>query len=148
MNTTLGYLLLLPFFVLGVFLILLGVWIGARMYGKHSVEVDAECVDVSTETVRMGTGPGDYTYYKDARLPVYRYRYNGVMYTSQPVLRSNRRGYRPALGPTTIRVNPEHPERVYSPERKYVRILLVSIGGAYVVLSVILFCVFRYFGVL
>ncbi|MCD8147269.1 MAG: DUF3592 domain-containing protein [Clostridiales bacterium] len=148
MNVTVGYFLLLLFLVLGILLILLGVWLVARMYGSHSTEVEAECIDISIETVRMGTGPGEYTYFKDAKAPVYRYRYNGVVYTSQPLLRSNRRGYRPVSGPARIRINPEHPERVYSPERKYVRVILVSIGGAYVLLSVVLFCVFRSMGIL
>ncbi len=148
MGVAFGYFLLLLFLALGVFLILLGIWVVARMYGTHSAEVEAECIDISTETVRMGTGPGDYTYFKDAKAPVYRYRYNGVVYTSQPILRSNRRGYRPTPGPARIRINPDHPERVYSPERKYVRIILVSIGGAYVVLSVVLFCLLRSMGIL
>ncbi|MCD8190061.1 MAG: DUF3592 domain-containing protein [Clostridiales bacterium] len=148
MNVTVGYVLLLLFLVLGAFLILLGVWVVARMYGNHSTEVEAECIDISIETVRMGTGPGEYTYFKDAKAPVYRYQYNGVVYTSQPILRSNRRGYRPVPGPTRIRINPEHPERVYSPERKYVRVILVGVGSAYVLLSVVLFCVLRATGIL
>lgn len=117
---------------LGVMLILLGIWLVARMYGRHSVEVDAECIDISSKTVSCGIQPR--TYYLNAKAPVYRYWFRGAAYLGQPLLRSNRPGYRPKLGPCKIRINPKHPEKVYSTERKYAAGILIGIGVFYLVL--------------
>ncbi len=133
------------FVIIGMFLIGLGIWIDRRAYGKHSVEVEAECIHVEHEDYRTGVGVSDSTYLHDAKLPVYRYWYNGQYYTSTPMLRSNRRGYNPQLGKCRIRINPDHPEKVYSSERKFASRILIGIGSGYLIMiaivAVILFAV-------
>ncbi len=136
------------FFVLGIFLIGLGIWIQARAYGRHSVEVDAECVEVEESDYKTSADPADYTYMKDAKRPVYRYWYQGQYYTSAPMLRSNRPGYHPQLGACKIRINPDHPERVYSSERKFASIILIGIGSLYIIMVIVLWFVFDNMGIL
>lgn len=123
------------FFGIGIILILLGIWFVARMYGRHSIEMDAECIDISSETTGYGVFPR--TYSLNAKAPVYRYWFRGTAYIGQPLLRSNRPGYRPKLGPCKIRINPKHPERVYSSERKHVAGIMIGIGLLYLVLVVV-----------
>lgn len=48
------------FFGIGIILILLGIWFVARMYGRHSIEMDAECIDISSETTGYGVFPRTY----------------------------------------------------------------------------------------
>ena len=119
----------------GIILVLFGIWFVARMYGRHSIEVDAECIDISSETTGYGVFPR--TYYLNAKAPVYRYWFRGTAYIGQPLLRSNRPGYRPKLGPCKILINPKHPERVYSSERKHVAGIMIGIGLLYLVLVVV-----------
>lgn len=91
-------ILLLGFFVLfGIAFIGVGIWVMVRMYGKHSVEVDAECVDISVTTETTGVRPADYTHYMNVKRPVYRYWYDGKQYEGMPFLSSNRPGYRRLL---------------------------------------------------
>ncbi len=135
------------FVLIGLFLIGLGVWIQRRAYGKHSVEVKAECIEVIHEDYKTSIDPTDYTYLRDARRPVYRYWYNGQYYTSAPLLRSNRRGYRPMTGKCRIRIHPDHPERVYSPERKFASGILILIGSVYILMVIILSIVFWKMGI-
>ncbi len=131
-------LILIIFTVLGIFLIGLGIGIQRRAYGKHSVEVEAECIEVMREDYKTGVSTSDSTYLHNAALPVYRYWYNGQYYTSSPLLRSNRRGYRPQLGKCMIRINPDHPERVYSSERKFAAAILIFIGSIYLLMVLIM----------
>lgn len=120
---------------LGLFMLLLGLWILSPLWGFRSVEVEAECVAVQTGTASLGKRP-DKTYYPDSKLPVYRYTYQGETYQSSPLLTSNRRGYKPKEGPCTVRINPMHPERVYSSERKFAAAILLSIGAIWIVLAI------------
>ncbi len=138
-----SYVLLFVFTAVGVLLIGLGTWIHRRMYGKHSVEVRAECIDVNVEDYQSGFKPEDYTYYKNTNRPVYKYTYDGKEYISQPFLQSNRPGYNPQTGPCTIRINPDHPERVYSTERKYAAMILDGIGIVYLVIALIVWIVMK-----
>lgn len=130
--------LVLVFAVLGVALVVAGIWIIARMYGKHAVEVEAECVDVAVGTLEMGSSPGEKTCFWKVKRPHYRYYYEGTVYCSQPLLQSNRPGYHPQKGPCTIRINPDHPERVYSSERKFAGGILIVIGSGYLLMLLIL----------
>lgn len=120
---------------LGGLLIAIGVRLLVRMYGRRSVAVDAECIDVSSKTVHVGAFPS--TKYRNTKAPVYRYRYQGKEYISQPVLRSNRPGYRPKTGPCRIRIDRRHPEKVFSSERKAVVGLLIGMGSLYIVAMVV-----------
>lgn len=129
------HILLGLFFGAGIFLILLGIWFVARMYGRHSIEVDAECIDIPSETVGYGVFPR--TYHLNAKAPVYRYWFRGTIHIGQPLLRSNRLCYRPKLGHCKIRINPQHPEKVYSPERKHVAGIMIGIGVLYLALVVV-----------
>ena len=131
-------ILLLGLFVLfGIAFIGIGIWVMVRMYGKHSVEVDAECVDISVTTETTGVRPADYTHYMNVKRPVYRYWYDGKQYEGMPFLSSNRPGYRPTLGPCKIRINPDFPQKIYSSERKFVAALFIGIGLLYVAISVV-----------
>ncbi len=135
------------FTVIGAFLLWLGIFIIARMYGRHSVEVEAECIEVEVATVRMGS-VGDRSYMPNTKRPVYRYYYEGQQYTSAPLLRSNRPGYRPEPGPCTIRINPAKPHKVYSPERKFAGGILIAIGAVYLILPAVVFFLLRTKGVI
>lgn len=129
------FLFLLPFLVFGIAFIVVGIWITARMFGKHSVEVKAECIDIiQHNAVHEDIRPGRQTTYVGAKVPVYHYWYKGKEYTSRPTLVSNRPGYHPQLGPCTIRINPAHPEKVYSTERKSITGIFLFIGILYIVL--------------
>lgn len=127
-------LLLSAFLLGGALLILLGLLIWRRLWDCGSVEVPAECVDLNIHTEMLGT-VSDRTYFPNSRRPVYRYRYEGQEYCSSPLLSSNRSGYEPALGRCTIRINPEHPEKVYSPERKFAALVLIGIGSMWIVVA-------------
>ena len=120
---------------LGGLLIAIGIGLLIRMYGRRSVEVDAECIDISSKTVHVGAFPS--TKYHNTNVPVYRYRYQGQEYISQPVLRSNRPGYHPKTGPCRIRIDRRHPEKVFSSERKAVAGLLIGMGSLYIVAMVV-----------
>ncbi|MDO4619336.1 MAG: hypothetical protein Q4B09_01830 [Lachnospiraceae bacterium] len=84
----------------------------------------------------------------DTKRPVYKYWYNGQYYTSAPMLRSNRKGYRPEYGKCRIRINPDHPEKVYSSERKYAAIILILIGSLYLLMVLIMSVVLWKIGLL
>lgn len=120
---------------LGGLLIVISIGLLIRMYGRRSVEVDAECIDISSKTVHVGAFPS--TKYRNTKAPVYRYRYQGKEYISQPVLRSNRPGYHPKTGPCRIRIDRRHPEKVFSSERKAVAGLLIGMGSLYIVAMVV-----------
>lgn len=122
-----GAVLFGVFLLVGGFLILLGVLIWRKLWNGCSVEVEAECIDIGLHTEALGTGP-ERTYFPNAKRPVYRYVYQGRRYESGPKLSSNRRGYQPELGRCTIRIDAKHPEKVYSPERKFAALILISIG--------------------
>lgn len=127
-------ILLSVFFFGGAFMILLGSLIGRRLRDSGSVEVEAECIDLGVHTAVIGTGT-DKTRFPGARCPRYRYTYRGKQYVSGPKLASNRPGYQPALGRCTIRINPGHPEKVYSPERRFAALLLIGIGAAWIAMA-------------
>ena len=120
----------------GAFLIALGALILAPLYGWRSVEVEAECVDTIERNVEFGSA-GDRTVFPGARKPVYRYYYNGVRCTASPMLTSNRPGYHPERGWCTIRINPKHPERVYSSERRFAAAILMGIGACWIAAAVL-----------
>lgn len=120
---------------LGGLLIAIGVRLLVCMYGRRSVEVDAECIDISSKTVHVGAFPS--TKYHNTKAPVYRYRYQGQEYISQPVLRSNRPGYHPKTGPCRIRIDRRHPEKVFSSERKAVAGLLIGMGILYIIATAV-----------
>jgi len=128
-------ILLSVFFIGGVLLVLLGILIWRKLWGNRSVEVEAECIDVDIHTEAIGTGI-DRTYFPNAKRPVYQYYYEGRQYTSSPLLASNRPGYKPAQGYCIIRINPKHPEKIYSPERKFVALILIIIGVAWIFVAV------------
>ena len=123
------------FIILGIGLIGLGIWILAKMYGRHSVEVDAECVDISSKTVYWGIWP--HRHHLNTKVPTYHYWYSGKEYIGQSTLRSGRSGYRPKLGPCKIRINTEHPERIYSTERKAAAAILILVGSIYLIVVVV-----------
>lgn len=126
--------LLAAFFFVGALLVLLGVLIWRKLWNCCSVEVEAECIDLGLHTETIGVSP-DRTHFYGAKRPVYRYYYEGKRYESGPRLSSNRRGYRPELGSCTIRIDPNHPEKVYSPERRYAALMLILIGAMWLVLA-------------
>lgn len=135
-----AYLLIGAFLLVGIGLIWLGIWLVTRMYGKHSVEISAECIDINIHDSYHETRDDDgltTVVVKDLKLPIYRYWYHGKEYVSQPILASNRKGYKPQLGKCYIRINPAHPERIYSTERKAAAKLLVGIGIMYLAIVVI-----------
>ncbi len=136
------------FALVGIFLIGLGIWIQARAYGRHSVEVEAECIEIEESDYKDRTDPQNPVYMRNVKQPVYRYWYQSQYYTSAPVLKSNRPGYRPKLGPCKIRINPDHPERVYSSERKTAAVILIAIGCLYLVMVVVLLIIFMKTGIL
>lgn len=130
-------ILLSLFFFGGILLILLGFFIWYRLWNCGSVEVDAECIDVCRETIALGGG-SDRTWFPNTTRPVYHYYYEGKDYTSSPLLASNRPGYAPALGHCKVRINRKHPEKLYSPERKFAALILISVGGVWIVAAVML----------
>ncbi len=121
----------------GMMMVLIGILIWRRLWGNNSVEVAAECIDRNAHTAVIGMGM-DRTYYPNAKKPIYRYWYAGKEYISGPLLASNRPGYQPKLGRCTIRINPNHPERVYSPERKFAALILISIGVMWLLAAVLM----------
>lgn len=123
------------FALLGVAIIILGIGLLTQMYGRNSIEVDAECVDVSVRDVTMGALPR--TRYRNTKAPVYRYQFQGREYIGQPILRSNRPGYRPKIGPCRIRIDRRHPEKVFSSERKAVAGLLIGMGVLYIIATAV-----------
>lgn len=120
--------LLIIFGSLGILLIIFGVAMLAHIYFS-SVVVDAECINISSSTVSIGTFPR--THYRDAKAPVYRYRYDNREYVSSPIMRSNRPGYRPRLGMCKIRISRKHPDKVFSSEQKLAAALLIGMGALY-----------------
>lgn len=131
-KATVGLILLAVFSFGGGFLILLGLLIWRRLWDSGSVE--AECVDLGEHTQVLGVG-SDRTYMPRAKRPVYRYFYQGRQYTASPLLSSNRPGYRPKLGHCTIRIHPKHPEKVYSPERKFAALILIGVGSLWLAIA-------------
>lgn len=128
------FIIFLPI-ALGIILIGIGIVLLAQMYGPWSTKVDAECIDVSGKSVSLGVFPR--THYRNTKAPMYRYWYGGKEYLGQPLLRSNRPGYHPKLGPCEIRINSKHPEKVYSSERKSVAGMMIGIGALYLVMEFI-----------
>lgn len=119
---------------LGLALTIFGIHVTAKMYGKHSVEVEAECIGVKVGDETIGISPRYRKHYFDVKKPVYRYWYRGKEYIGSPTLTSNRPGYSPKAGPCKIRINPDRPESIYSSERKFVSAILISIGISFMVL--------------
>lgn len=99
----------------GLAMIIGGILVISRLYGNRSYEADAEC-----------TIPN--AFYPNPQRPIYRYTYNGKEYKSSPVTVSNRPRYRPVPGPCKIRINPHHPEIIYSAERKFSGTILIFLG--------------------
>lgn len=130
-------ILLAVFLFGGILLVLLGILIWRRLWGGNSVEVEAECIDLNVHTATLGFST-DRTYFPNSKRPVYRYYYEGRQYIASPRLSSNRPGYNPELGRCTIRINPKHPQKVYSPERKSAAIILIGIGAAWIAVAVLL----------
>lgn len=126
--------LLIIFGSIGILLIIIGVVMLVHIYFS-SVVVDAECINISSSTVSIGAFPR--THYRNAKAPVYRYRYESREYVSSPIMRSNRPGYRPRLGMCKIRIGRKHPDRVFSSEQKPVAALLIGIGALYLVIEFI-----------
>lgn len=138
--------LLILFPVGGIILTIAGILIISRLYGKRSVEVDAECLGVNIKDVHMGSSPNDdQTIYHNTQTPVYRYTYQGKQYTSSPLLSSNRPGYHPETGYCKIRINPNKPEKVYSSERKFAGVILMIIGVSWVLVPVLVKFLFARF---
>ena len=131
------WILVSVFLVGGIALVLLGWLIWRKLWGNHSVQVQAMCVGVNVSTVRTGVGL-QHTHYQGAKRPVYEYEYQGIKYTGSPLMVSNRKGYRPEPGPCTIRINPKHPERVYSSERKFAALVLIFVGSGWVVAAALM----------
>ncbi len=132
--------IMIIFLVVGIFLLVLGIMIRQRMYGKHSVAIDAICIEVEENDVKTNDG-----IMYGAKRPLYRYEYNGKQYTSSPSLQSDRTEYQPKLGKCRIRINPNHPERVYSTERRFVSDILIGIGTAYIMITIIIVIMFQFF---
>lgn len=122
--------LLIIFSSIGILLIIAGIGVLVRMY-RSSAVVDAECIEVRSEAVAVGAFPR--TYYRDAKTPVYRYRYEGREYVGSPFLQSNRPGFHPQLGPCKVRISRKNPEKVFSSERKPVAVLLIGMGILYLI---------------
>lgn len=117
-------------------MIIAGIHTIGKLNDKHSAEIEAECIGIEVKDVCIGNEPGDRTRYKDTRRPIYRYHYKGKEYTSSPMIASNRPGYKVEKGYCKIRINPKHPETVYSPERRMVGIILICIGAVWKLISV------------
>ena len=101
MMPMLFWLLFGLFFFVGVGLIIIGIWLVARMYGKHAVEIYAECIEVDERNQFVEAYGGEFSStveFKGAKLPMYRYYYCGKEYISAPKLRTNRKKYHPVLG--------------------------------------------------
>lgn len=130
-------LLLLIFPVGGVIMVIAGILTITRLYGNRSVEVDAECIGITVRDMQMGLTPGERTTYHNTKRPRYRYFYEGKEYISSPLLSSNRPGYRPETGYCKIRINPSKPEKVYSSERKFAGIILISIGSSWLLVTIL-----------
>lgn len=128
-------ILISVFIVGGLLLIVLALWIWSKLWGKGSVQIDAECLDINVHTAKTGTGI-NRTYFRNAKKPVYRYYYNGQEYISSPLLSSNRQGYQPETGYCKIWIHPRHPNKVYSYERKAVALILIFIGTLWMVLGI------------
>lgn len=138
MNNTTTFLFMI-FTGGGILLLTVGILIISRLYGKRSVEVDAECLDVDIHDVHMSSlSTHDHTVYRNTKNPVYRYYYNGKEYTSSPLLRSNRPGYHPQVGHCKIRINPDKPEIVYSSERKFAGAILIIIGASWLCVPILI----------
>lgn len=137
MNSPVHFLLIL-FPLAGTILIIAGILTISRLYGKRSVEVDAECLGVNIKDVHMGIGAGyEHTVYHNTKNPVYRYYYNGKEYISSPLLSSNRPGYHPETGYCKIRINPNKPQKVYSSERKFAGAILIIVGAGWLLIPLL-----------
>lgn len=113
-------------------LVLISLWLLSPFFGIGSVRVKAECIRVDTGTAKVGTQPGEETFFLRAKRPVYRYTYAGKEYESSPLLTSNRPGYKPGTGETEIYIHPKHPERVYSSERRAAAAILLIVAAMFI----------------
>lgn len=125
--------LLTLFFLGGILLILLGFLIWRRLWDSGSVEVDAQCIDAP---LKKGA-PSDRIRIPGARRPVYHYCYAGKYYAASPLLAANRPGYDPVFGCCKVRINRKHPEKMYSPERKTVALILITVGLIWIGIAVL-----------
>lgn len=116
------------FLVLGAGLIIGGFYMTRVLHGHGSVEVEARCIYVEKKD-EVVTGVGNRHYrFRNVKVPMYEYYYEGRRYVSSPMLHSNRPGYQPQEGPCRIFIHPGQPEKVYSSERKAAGMLLSGIG--------------------
>lgn len=138
---------LLAFFMyLGLGMVLLGLFFYLKLCGVGSVKVYAELFNVKDGEIRArGHGhingqfyPSVKIYFPGVKTPMYRYKYNGDLYVSTPLLVSNRASYNPLPGPCYIYINKKNPKHIYSPELKGVFHLLAGMGLAFMFLPFLL----------
>lgn len=124
------------FFILGMGLCLGGIRMILVLYGRNSIEVEAKCirVDVRDEVIhRVGN---QHVRYKNVKVPTYEYYYEGKKYVASPLLHSNRSGYMPEEGYCRIFINPKHPDKVYSTERRMAGGILIGIGILWILIGI------------
>ena len=130
------------FIYLGLGMVLLGLFFYLKLCGVGSVKVYAELFNVKDGEIRArGHGhingqfyPSVKIYFPGVKTPMYRYKYNGDLYVSTPLLVSNRASYNPLPGPCYIYINKKNPKHIYSPELKGVFHLLAGMGLAFMLL--------------
>ena len=134
------------FTYVGLGMILLGLFFYLKLCGIGSVKVYAELFNVKDGEIRArGHGhingqfyPSVKIYFPGVKTPMYRYKYNGDLYVSTPLLVSNRASYNPLPGPCYIYINKKNPKHIYSPELKGVFHILAGMGMAFVFLPFVI----------
>ena len=134
------------FIYLGLGMVLLGLFFYLKLCGVGSVKVYAELFNVKDGEIRArGHGhingqfyPSVKIYFPGVKTPMYRYKYNGDLYVSTPLLVSNRASYNPLPGPCYIYINKKNPKHIYSPELKGVFHLLAGMGLAFMFLPFVI----------
>ena len=135
------------FTYVGLGMILLGLFFYLKLCGIGSVKVYAELFNVKDGEIRArGHGhingqfyPSVKIYFPGVKTPMYRYKYNGDLYVSEPLLISNRASYNPLPGPCYIYINPKNPKHIYPSELiKGVFHLLAGMGLAFMFLPFLL----------
>ena len=134
------------FTYVGLGMILLCLFFYLKLCGIGSVKVYAELFNVKDGEIRArGHGhingqfyPSVKIYFPGVKTPMYRYKYNGDLYVSTPLLVSNRASYNPLPGPCYIYINKKNPKHIYSPELKGVFHLLAGMGLAFMFLPFVI----------
>lgn len=97
------------------------------------VEIDAECIDLSFLPQSLLKERPELVHYAHARVPIYKYRFEGKEYISAIVFQLGPARHRRGLGPCRIKIHAKDPMWIVPPGRGIqigLQVILLALAAA------------------